>query len=265
MNFTQLTIVLNGAFWIEENIRSLYDQTDRIVVVEGASLEVPRGRGSGLRLTGGSHRSTDGTVEILQQLEKELPKLRVIYATRPWRGKTEMCNVALGLCLPGWIVQRDVDEFFFPEEFEIIKATAKALPPDVGSIDFWAFHFWPDIDHHCILKDGEWGNNPPWKRFFRFNPQTDRWSSHEPPILGNYPKTLDRNTTSELGVVLMHFGYVTRHQFEDRERFYALPIGCLLVELDRFEKTGEAPRSLVRYKGTHPLSPQLLAKIREAQ
>jgi len=64
------TIVCQGALTIAACVRHHAPLFDNYVVTEGASLEIPAGRGNGLRMTGGIPSSTDGTVEILRRLER---------------------------------------------------------------------------------------------------------------------------------------------------------------------------------------------------
>lgn len=253
MNSTAFTIVLNGALTIEACIRHHAPLFDRYIVVEGAALPGhDNARGDGRRLTEGKPNSTDGTVEILKQLEKEFDNLKVIYAKDCWAGKTAQCNAALEHALPGILWQIDADEFYKPRQMEDVKSCLEQFP-ETTAVEFWAYGFWPDTDHHCVWAEGEWQNNPPWRRVFIYK-KGQHFLSHEPPRMNQTNElVLLRHVTRLIPVYLYHYGYVHRSQFEQREIYYAMKPGSLTDEYDRFFATGESPRQLVKFTGQHPI------------
>lgn len=260
MNSSAFTICCQAALTIEACIRHHAPLFDRYIVVEGAALPGhDNARGDGRRLTGGKPNSTDGTVEILKQLEKEFSNLKVIYAKDCWQGKTEMVNAGLQHAMPGVLWQIDSDEAWRPRDIETINSMfwrSKTLT----DAQFFAFHFWGDTEHHAELKPFIWGQNPPWHRVFRF----EKWQvmeSHEPPkFRRGVNSMLDRNDTSKMGIFLYHYTQVHRSQVEDKETFYNCK-GDLLPEWDEWQKTKPLTFSsgkLVKFKGQHPINTSFL-------
>lgn len=260
MKHCAFTLVCQGALTISACVRHHAPLFDRYVVVEGAALEIPAGRGNGLRMTGGSPSSTDGTVDILRRLERQIPNLTVIYANgEPWPGKTAMCQAALEFCEPGWLWQIDADEFWWPEQVQFLQDLLEAS--DYTDVEVWMRHFWGTTEYHTELKnDAPWGNSLPWRRVFRW--KGEPWASHEPPRLRRTELVLMRDETRSLGIVPMHLGYVHPSQFTARELFYGMKPGRLLDERQEWLKTSNPLSSpagrLVEYKGDFPLDVSFL-------
>jgi hypothetical protein len=251
MLWQSFTIVCNEAEWIEANVRSLYSFFDRIVVVDGAARGDGLGHGDGNALTGGQMGSTDGTQDILRRLERELPKLKVVYPMRPWAGKTDMCNAALVQMQPGWVFQRDIDEFWFPEDLERLKAAVD--DSDYTDGEFYALHFWGDRRHHMKLSREVWGNALPWRRLFRWQ-DNEHWLSHEPPRMSRgQENVLSMEETRALGVRMYHYSYSDIGQLRKKEKFY----GCELVStIEQWRLNPESvPKNndLTEYLGPHPV------------
>ncbi|HEU4344082.1 MAG TPA: hypothetical protein VFU31_21210 [Candidatus Binatia bacterium] len=254
MKWQSLTIVCNEAPWIEVQVRSLLDQFDRVVVVDGAAAGDTGGAGDGHNLTGGLHHSTDGTVEILQRLEREVPKLKVVYAPAGgWLNKTAMCNAGLFHMEPGWIVQRDVDEFFAPTAFQLLKWLVD--DSDYTDVEFFAYHFWGDRRHYMRLSREIWGNVIPWRRVFRW--QGEPWASHEPPRFKRKTaeKLLTMEETRALGIILWHYSYCDLGQLRKKEIFYGIQ-GQLVPTVEQWRKDPKSiPKNadLEEFNGLHPV------------
>ena len=76
-------IVWNGALFLEQVLRNIYDTAHKIVVVEGAVS-------AHLDQAGPAGRSTDRTLEILESFPDPDDKLTVISGT--WPEKDQQCN-----------------------------------------------------------------------------------------------------------------------------------------------------------------------------
>jgi hypothetical protein len=265
VNTTAFTIVLNGALTIEQCIRHHAPLFDRYVVVEGAAMRCKsQPRGDGRWLTGGKKNSTDGTVEILQRLEDEIPNLKVIYAKKVWNGKLEMFQEALNHTDYGLVWQIDSDEYWRPSDVSKMNRYMES-ETHFTDAEFWAFHFWSSPFLHTELKPTAWGNIVPWRRLFRFS-KGDSALSHEPPLMRRRNKDVvaRRTQTSSMGVYLFHYGYCLREQFRQREVFYNLKEGELTQELDAFLGGCGSPPcgALVEYKRQHPISIDFLLEKR---
>lgn len=249
-------IVCQGALTIRQCIDHHAPMFDKLIVVEGASLAIPKENGSGLRMTGGSPNSTDGTLRILDEAKPRHKNLVVIKAKEPWQGKTAQCEAALvWLREQGvkecWLMQIDADEFWWPKHVRFLQTCLPAT--EYTDCDFWMRHFWPTIEYHTRLEPGVWGNQPPWRRVFRW--RGELWISHEPPLLDGKRVVLGRDATRAMGVIPFHYGYVHESQFRGREVFYNLPDGALVNERNSFlSKLPDSPHGkLVRYEGPHPI------------
>lgn len=256
MNTTAFTICCQAALTIEQCVRHHAPLFDRYVVVEGAAMRCrSQPRGDGRWLTGGRPNSTDGTVEILRQLEKEFDNIRVIYAKKVWNGKLEMVNTAMAHAVPGLLWQIDSDEYW--KTHDVLKMNQyMESETHFTDAEFWAFHFWSSPFLHTELKPTAWGNMVPWRRLFRFS-KGDKALSHEPPIMHRQRQEVvaRRTQTSRLGVYLFHYGYCLREQFEQREKFYKLKTGELTGPLDSFRdgSSGSPAGILKHFTGHHPI------------
>ena len=74
MKWTACYQAFNEADWIEKSIRCIINDVDRIVIVEGCW--------SNSDDVYGSFRSTDGTIEIIQKLQKEFPYIEMYHENR---------------------------------------------------------------------------------------------------------------------------------------------------------------------------------------
>jgi glycosyl transferase family 2 len=253
MLWQQLTIVCNEAPWVEANVRSLASFFDRIVVVDGAAPGDGYGKGDGKKLTGGHGASTDGTVSILRELETQLPNLKVVYTSHPWRGKTEMVQAAMRHMEPGWVFQRDVDEFWFEEDLQRLKSVVD--DSDYTDAEFYAYHFWGDRAHHMRLSKDVWGNQIPWRRLFRW--KGERWESHEPPRMVREDEyLLSMDETRALDVLMYHYSYCDLGQLRKKEIFYDIP-GQLVPTIEQWRRDPQSvPKNadLVEFTGQHPIN-----------
>jgi hypothetical protein len=253
VTWTSFTIVCNEAEWIEAQVRSCAEFYDRVVVVDGAAKGDGYGKGNGSKLTGGQMGSTDGTQDILRRLEKEIPKLKVVYATRPWQGKTFMCNAALFHVPHGWLMQRDVDEFWHLDDLKRLRDVVE--DSDYTDAEFYAYHYWGDRRHHMRLSKEIWGNQLPWRRLFRYS--GERWESHEPPkLVREDENVLSMDETRALGLIMHHYSYCDLGQLRKKEIFYSIE-GQLVPTIEQWRRDPESvPKNadLVEFTGVHPVN-----------
>jgi len=245
-----ITIVCNGALTIGKCLEHHAPLFDRWIVVDGPSLPSRETSGDGRRLTGGLPYSTDRTVEIVREFSKRHPNVVLLTHPTPWPSKVAKFNSALRMLSPGVVWEIDSDEFWFPQDIE--RVSQRMLNEGYSDAEFFARHFWGDTNHHTPLKIGVWGNEPAWRRAFLFN-SNNYFVSHEPPRMNRKETLLTRDDTLAMGVVLYHYGYVDRKQYEARERYYGLQPGQLTGEYDQWKKDGTGcPHQLTEFKGTHP-------------
>jgi hypothetical protein len=110
--------VFNGADYIKESLQSIYDYVDCIDIIEGAVK---------LRMVDGEFRSTDGTLEILEEFPDTKKKIRLIQkANKPYNDKQEMQNQLLEMCRSKWMLFIDSDEII--EGMDILRKFAEKNP-----------------------------------------------------------------------------------------------------------------------------------------
>jgi len=141
-------------------LRSIYDQVDRILVIEGAVANNPRSTNDG--------HSIDKTREILADFKANhdpMKKVVVISINRHWKSLEEMKQTFLDMSIPGdWIVINDADEIYRPEDIERVRK-AIDLHPHICEIVPTFLHFYRDFDHVAV-PGPEW--QPQHQRIFKY-------------------------------------------------------------------------------------------------
>lgn len=255
MKFTATIITCNAALLIGHLLENISDLFDKVIVVDGPSAPgVGQAAGDGRLLTGGKPYSIDGTVDIVKKFQEKSPHVILISMPRPWNGKTEKFNVALSRTEPGYIWQMDYDEFYHRSHIHALKSFLKENP-QITEVDFWAYHFWGDVNHHTPIAEGEWGNNPEWRRVFKFN-GSEHWLSHEPPMMSRMDNCLlTRDDTKEMGIMMYHYSYCVESQFLQKNTFYS----ANFVDEWRRWKRGQESKRLCVFEGKHPIDVSFLA------
>lgn len=225
---------------LEKNLRRIHDQAHEIFIIEGAS------RSDMLKYTKDG-RSTDGTIELINNLKKELPKIRLIQKEGFWDGKNEMCKSIAGKVTGDYIFQLDSDEFYHEDEFPLLLQILEDRKP--FAVHFYAYHFFGDFDN-CIDKNsgGSWVNSTElsWGRIFKNLPGKSMWIEHRPPtylyndniICNNQPNILTSLDTFNMGIHMYHYSYVTREQASFKKTFYRRDYEDLW---DRWQKDHSIP------------------------
>lgn len=139
---------------------SIYNEVDRILVIEGAVENRPNATEDG--------HSTDRTAEILADFKKNRDpdnKLIIISIPKFWKNLEEMKQTFLDMSVPGdWILINDADEFYKPED---IRRLRKAIDLNPHACEFVPnfLHFYGDFNHVAV-PGPEW--QPQHQRVFKY-------------------------------------------------------------------------------------------------
>jgi hypothetical protein len=235
MKISAMTIVFNTESILPKNmlklcIENILPFVDEYIIVEGAtkaSYGHPFDGDTSFFTNDG--KSNDGTIEVLQDLEKTYDKIKVIYSKGFWPGKTFMCNAASHMAQGEYILQKDADEFYHHSDMEKIIDLLKKHNP--GQVDFYANHFVFGFDSCIDETNGKkWGNDIPWRRIFKHTPGKSYWMSHEPPVYNNqgfptyqWNNNISRDRTLSMGIKMFHYSYVVESQFRFKSKFFKNP------------------------------------------
>lgn len=129
----------NEAEYIEYSVRSVIDHVDHMVVIEGAFKETVE--------SGGFLRSDDGTIEILNKLEKEFDNLTVFQTPKPMDqiAHRNASFAIIGYKCPlamihgFWLWLIDADEVYDEENIGKLKGILETTKADVVKIDSLTF------------------------------------------------------------------------------------------------------------------------------
>lgn len=185
------TIVLNGLQHLQHNdyYKFILKNFDHWIIIEGASQNDGSTnwvKGSHYMTDADSefHRngsSIDGTVEFLEQLEKENKKIKVVYPDggRPWNSKDEMVNKAIEqikeMTDECFLWQIDVDE-----QWKIEDIKEAELQLQKSKIRTGGFFFNQFVGKNLITKGSGWGCNA-MNRLWIWN--GENFKTHEPAML----------------------------------------------------------------------------------
>lgn len=235
------TIVYNGMPFIERQL-PIFDklQSDwRWHVVEGPAANThcthwcrpPR-----------LHEKDDGTGSYVNTLARH-PRVKT-YRKEIWDGKIEMVNAPLAAIQePCLLMEIDVDEFWTPEQIDLLVSMADA--GDWDRAEFFCRYF---VGHNIvILSENTYGNRlGEWRRAWKFKPGF-KFKRHEPPEMFNHAtqKVLRREETRERGLVFDHYAYVEESQVRFKEYYYKYP--GALVQWRRLQANTQWPARLRGY------------------
>lgn len=150
----------NEEEFIELTLKSIYNEVDRIIVIEGAVKNRPNSTEDG--------HSTDQTTELIKEFKKEQdPDNKVVFVQiqKHWENLEEMKQTFLDLSCPGdWILINDADEFYKPSD---IRRLRKAIELNPHACEFVPnfLHFYRDF-HHVAVPGPEW--QPQHQRIFKY-------------------------------------------------------------------------------------------------
>ena len=171
----------------------LYDNVDRIIVIEGAvQSKVAAGQA-----TPDGH-SLDRTAEIIKDVKANKdPDNKIIFVQidRPWQDLEELKNSFFQYMQQGdWMLITDADEFVMPETVDKLRRAIDIEPWATEFVPAGFYHFWRDA-YHMRKPSGDWGQQH--QRFIRFQPGLN---------YQNHPVARDQSGTC----TYFHPGYLSR-------------------------------------------------------
>lgn len=141
-------------------LSSIYNEVDKIIVIEGAVTNRPNATPDG--------HSTDKTLEIIKNFKANkdpLNKITLISINRPWKNLEQMKQTFLDVSSHGdWMLINDADEIYRPED---IKRLRKAIDLNPHACEFVPnfLHFYRDF-YHVAVPGPEW--QPQHQRIFKY-------------------------------------------------------------------------------------------------
>jgi glycosyltransferase involved in cell wall biosynthesis len=159
----------NEEEFIGLTLRSIYNEVDRIIVVEGAVKNRPNQTEDG--------HSTDETVRVIQDFKAHNdPDDKVVFISipRPWGSLEELKQTFLDVSSPGdWLIINDADEFYRPED---IRRLRRAIDLDPHATEFVPLflHFYKDWEH-IAAPAPDW--QPQHQRVFKYQ-RGMKYNSH---------------------------------------------------------------------------------------
>jgi hypothetical protein len=145
---------------IQAVMGSIYDEVDRILVLEGATVSRPNRTPDG--------HSVDGTVAQIEDFIKNHDpenKVTLIQRGRPFVDLEEMKNTFLHYINDKeWVIINDADEFYLPEDIRRIRELTYIYDDAIEFVPMF-LHFYRDTKH--IVKPDE-ENQPQHQRIFRY-------------------------------------------------------------------------------------------------
>lgn len=159
VRIVQLVPCYNEKDFIHGCISHLYDQVDRLIILEGAiESKVP----------GGSTRSTDGTCDIIQDFKKNHDpgrKISLIQLPRAFKNIEEQKQIGINLLVDNdialWV---EADERIHPEEVPRVRRAFDLVPQMSEIIVLFAHHF--RDPYHIRKPRYDWQVNH--QRIFRY-------------------------------------------------------------------------------------------------
>lgn len=140
-------------------LKSIYNEVDQIIVVEGAVANRPKSTPDG--------HSTDRTLEIVEDFRKNHDpdrKVLMIKIKKPWKNLEEMKQTFIALTNEGdWLIINDADEIYKPEDIRRIRKAIELHPHAAEFIPTF-LHFYRDFQH-VYAPAPEW--QPQHQRIFK--------------------------------------------------------------------------------------------------
>jgi glycosyltransferase involved in cell wall biosynthesis len=140
----------NEEEFIGLTLASIYNEVDRILVIEGAVQNRPNSTPDG--------HSTDRTREIIEDFKTNHDpdkKVVLISIKKHWKNLEEMKQTFLDMSIPGdWLIINDADEFYRPEDIARLRR-AIDLQPYASEFIVNFLHFYKDF-FHVAVPGPEW-------------------------------------------------------------------------------------------------------------
>jgi len=256
------TIVFNAVSTLPKGmlelcIKNVLPYAHEIFIIEGATKAADGHYWDGNTLPFTKDgRSTDGTIEVISNLEKQYPdKIKVVIGNGFWPGKTSMFNSVEPT--GDFVWQLDSDEFYHQTDMEKLIGMLEAWQPH--QVEFYANHFFGGFDYCIDEREHGWGNDPPWRRIFKNIPGRSKWLRHEPPVysVDGFPNErgfiIDREKTLQAGIKLFHYAYVQKSQIDFKTKFFnndQYPI--LWEQFQKNKSTKIFGSNVYPFTGKHP-------------
>ncbi len=140
--FVQCLQMCNEAEFVPIVLSSIYDQVDRIVVIEGAVENRPNSTPDG--------HSTDNTIELIDKFiaeHDEEKKITFYKIKRPWRNLEEIKQSFLDMATDGeWLIINDADEIYQPDDIIRLRQAIDLNPYACEFVPLF-LHFYKDFQH----------------------------------------------------------------------------------------------------------------------
>lgn len=210
----------NEEEFAEAVLSSIYNEVDRILVIEGAVENRPNSTEDG--------HSTDRTREILSDFKANRDpdnKLVIISINKHWKDLEDMKQTFLDMSIPGdWILINDADEFYRPEDIRRLRRAIE-LEPQAQEFIPTFLHFYRDLDHIAV-PGPEW--NTQHQRIFKYV-RGMKYNSH--PVLTDpaghctyfSPHYQPRRIVPRDPIFIYHYGYARRNMnevMEQKQEYY---------------------------------------------
>lgn len=160
IRLVQCIQALNESEFIVPVLSSIYNEVDRILVIEGAVANHPRATLNG--------HSLDNTLELIRDFKlKHDPdnKITIMSIGRPWKNLEEMKQTFLDMSIPGdWILINDADEFYLPHDIQRLRL-AIDLNPHAAEFVPNFIHFYGN-ENYIAVPGPEW--QPQHQRIFKY-------------------------------------------------------------------------------------------------
>lgn len=192
-------------------LRSIYNEVDQIIVIEGAVKSRPNSTEDG--------HSTDKTVDIIKDFkENRDPDKKVLFLQikRSWNNLEEIKQTFLDLAPEGSVILiNDADEFYMPADIQRIRL-AFDLQPHMTELIPTFLHFYRDFTH-ITVPGPEW--NTQHQRIFKLQ-RGMKYNSH-PVVTDQYghctyfsPHYQHRRFVPAKPIYIYHYGYA-RNNMDD--------------------------------------------------
>lgn len=229
----------NEEYFIEGAIKHLYEEVDRIIVIEGAVENRPNQTEDG--------HSTDKTIDIIRDIKNNFDskkKITFIQIKRPWKSLEELKQTFFDMSIDGdWLLICDADERYDKKDIARLR-TLIDREPNASEVVPLFLHFYRDFKHVAIPAP-EW--QPQHQRFFKYK-RGMKYNSHPIATDANGKCTYFSPEYQHRRFLLnefyvWHYGYARPNMDEimkQKQSYYE-------KELKKFNATGEFDKKVYEF------------------
>jgi len=237
-------------------LRSIYNEIDQIIVIEGAVKNRPNSTEDG--------HSIDKTVDIIKDFrDNHDPDKKVLFLQikRPWNNLEEIKQTFLDLAPEGSIILiNDADEFYMPDDIRRIRQ-AFDLQPHMTELIPTFLHFYRDFAHIAV-PGPEW--NTQHQRIFKLQ-RGMKYHSH--PVVTDAhghctyfsPHYQHRRFVPTKPVYIYHYGYARNNMDEvmrQKQEYYEKELAAHGDASKKFDQKikdwFDGTEPLLVFDGEHP-------------